>query len=410
MKKLILIFILTFLTIFKIANAQWVEQNSGTTNSLFSVYCVNTDTVYVVGEYGTILKTTDGGTNWNPQISGITDTLNSVYCINADTVFAVGNNGTILKTINGGLNWDTITSGTINNLNSVFFVNADTGFVAGNNGTILKTINKGINWDTLNSGIIDNLNSVFFVNADTGYIVGNNGTIIITINEGINWDTLNSGTISNLNSVYFINSDTGYICCSISPSIIKTTDGGNNWVELYICFDGPLFSIHFPTSDTGYAVGWDLMLGGYILKNYGGLAGCEYWDLTISELNEYYEATFFINDTIGYVVGHNGLILKNTGIILEIYDKFHYKEDKIEIIPNPFNSSTILYLSLSFLKKNKSKIDFVIYDSLGRNVKYIEDIKNSQIKIKRDNLSSGIYFYQLKNSTEIIETGKLVIE
>ncbi len=41
--------------------AQWTQQNSGTTENLNDVYCISADTVVVVGNNGIILRTTDGG-------------------------------------------------------------------------------------------------------------------------------------------------------------------------------------------------------------------------------------------------------------------------------------------------------------------------------------------------------------
>ncbi|MCH8903844.1 MAG: hypothetical protein IIA45_08025 [Bacteroidetes bacterium] len=56
-------------------NAQWVQQNSGTTNTLWQVHFLVQDTGYVVGFNDTVLKTTDGGTNWNYLNIGTSDNL-----------------------------------------------------------------------------------------------------------------------------------------------------------------------------------------------------------------------------------------------------------------------------------------------------------------------------------------------
>ncbi len=58
-----------------------------------------------VGDNGTILRTTDGGTTWNSQISGTTNNLNSVSFIDSDNGTAVGYDGTILRTTNGGVSF-----------------------------------------------------------------------------------------------------------------------------------------------------------------------------------------------------------------------------------------------------------------------------------------------------------------
>lgn len=65
-----------------------------------SIFCLNTNTCYAVGDSGTILKTTDGGNNWLKQNSGGIFKLNSISCTNTHC-YAVGDSGVILKTIDG---------------------------------------------------------------------------------------------------------------------------------------------------------------------------------------------------------------------------------------------------------------------------------------------------------------------
>jgi photosystem II stability/assembly factor-like uncharacterized protein len=59
--RLVLI-ILSFTIVFgsNPVSAQWIAQNSGTSISLSSLFCINADAVFAVGNSGTILKTTDG--------------------------------------------------------------------------------------------------------------------------------------------------------------------------------------------------------------------------------------------------------------------------------------------------------------------------------------------------------------
>ena len=89
--------------------------------------------VRLVGEAGTILRTTDGGTNWILQTSGTTEILKSVFFTDADTGTAVGYGATILRTTNGGTNWFSQSSGISNSitLEDVYFLNANTGTAVG---------------------------------------------------------------------------------------------------------------------------------------------------------------------------------------------------------------------------------------------------------------------------------------
>ena len=59
----------------------------------------------VVGEQGTILRTTDGGQNWISQSSGTYTYLYGVAFTDINNGTVVGLNGTILNTTDGGQNW-----------------------------------------------------------------------------------------------------------------------------------------------------------------------------------------------------------------------------------------------------------------------------------------------------------------
>jgi hypothetical protein len=53
----------------------WTVQSSGTKEWLHSVYFTSGTEGYCVGDSGTILKTSNGGTTWAPQVSGTTNQL-----------------------------------------------------------------------------------------------------------------------------------------------------------------------------------------------------------------------------------------------------------------------------------------------------------------------------------------------
>jgi hypothetical protein len=64
---------------------QWSAANSGTTNNLNGEYLLDSGVGFVVGDAGTIVKTTDAGMTWSPLTSGTTNALHdgrvlSPYC------------------------------------------------------------------------------------------------------------------------------------------------------------------------------------------------------------------------------------------------------------------------------------------------------------------------------------------
>jgi photosystem II stability/assembly factor-like uncharacterized protein len=88
----------------------------------------------VVGGGGTILKTSDGGRNWIAQNSGTSETLWTVYFTDANIGWAVGMWGTVLKTTNGGKIWDFKANEKVYCLSCIYFADA----IADNSINILK--------------------------------------------------------------------------------------------------------------------------------------------------------------------------------------------------------------------------------------------------------------------------------
>jgi photosystem II stability/assembly factor-like uncharacterized protein len=62
------------------------------------------NTGVAVGEFGTILRTTDGGINWLPVFSGTDKHFRDVYFAGSERGFAVGDSGIVMRTDNSGLN------------------------------------------------------------------------------------------------------------------------------------------------------------------------------------------------------------------------------------------------------------------------------------------------------------------
>lgn len=132
MKKLIVL--LVALVGMISAMAQWVPQNSGTTNNIRAVHFIDTFNGFAVGDSGTILKTTDGGENWISLASGTNEQLNTVFCVNEDCCFVAGGRSTplsdtistILKSNDGGYTWYNSSIGAVaTNHQSIYFINQD---------------------------------------------------------------------------------------------------------------------------------------------------------------------------------------------------------------------------------------------------------------------------------------------
>jgi hypothetical protein len=79
-------------------------------------------------------------------------------------------------------------------------------------------------------------------------------------------------------------------------------------------------------------------------------------------------------------------------------------ENKLEIIPNPFSSSTTIRST-----KNFNNAVLTIFNSYGQQVQKLSDISGQTITLLRDNLQEGIYFLQLTQPDKKSTTVKLII-
>jgi hypothetical protein len=78
----------------------------------------------------------------------------------------------------------------------------------------------------------------------------------------------------------------------------------------------------------------------------------------------------------------------------------------IKISPNPFDD----YSNLTFTNPKNEKHTLTIFNTTGQIVQQKDNIISGEIKIERENLVSGIYFFQLRSVSNVVVTGKLVVE
>lgn len=164
----------------------WVKQDSPTDGTLRSLYFKDINTGYIPAyeiDSTILLKTIDGGGNWIKKSIGTVSDPRGIDFVSTDTAFIAGSSGGILKTSDGGNNWEqSYQNG--NNYFDIFFTNKNTGYVVGDHGEISMTEDCGNNWTAVKSGTDKQLRSVFFTDVNTGYAVGRNGIILKTTNSG----------------------------------------------------------------------------------------------------------------------------------------------------------------------------------------------------------------------------------
>ena len=282
----------------------WVVQSSGTVQNLYSASFINSSVGVAVGNAGTILRTSNGGTNWIAQNSGTPNHLFGAFLLNSSTGWVSGDVGVILKTTNSGASWTLQNSTSVYQLHQLQFLNTTTGYCAGWYGTILKTTDGGTTWISQFSGTIRNLLGISFVNANTGYVSGGYGTILSTTNGGTTWNILTSGTTLSLENIYFSSSSVG-IVIGESGRVQKTTNSGVNWTVQTSGTGSWLMGVWGQNGMFSTIVGES----GTIRKTSNG--GTNWYSQT-SNTGNYLNFVSFIDTSTGTAVGDYGTIIHTT--------------------------------------------------------------------------------------------------
>ncbi len=172
----------------------WQVQKSGTSEHLFDVAFFDTSNGWAVGRSGTIVHTSDAGDTWQPQVSATQQHLFSVRAISTQRAFAVGDWGTIISTSNGGKTWEARSIDRDVILNSQSWPDAQHGWVVGEAGTILVTSDGGTTWQDQQAGVEKTLFGSCFTDTQHGWVVGLDGMILRTTDGGATWEAQRGDT------------------------------------------------------------------------------------------------------------------------------------------------------------------------------------------------------------------------
>ncbi|MEO0097321.1 MAG: YCF48-related protein [candidate division WOR-3 bacterium] len=352
MKKILLLTIsLTFLF------GGWIRQNSPVIRNLYSIHFPNDTLIgFIVGDSGTILRTTNSGNNWQLMNSNVIFNLRDVWFVNNDTGYCCGANGTVLKTTNRGLIWNSVGGFSFQTFYTISFPeNSQVGYVFGANGEAYRTIDGGLNWEMMMLGVNVAIYGSYFLNNNLGYIIGEQGTLMRTEDGGNAWFPLPLPTTQTLRSIWFVNETTGYLCGN-NGVIFKTTNGGREWLNLSLSNPTILYGIIFPSSpDTGYLCGRSGLFG----RTFDGRV----WETNNLNDTDFF-AIHFPTNQVGFVCGRNGMILKTSD-----YGSVAIFEDK--------NKVKISY-----------KNNYFIFNPLGEKVNKIN--------------KKGVYFLKGKNYKKVV--------
>ncbi|HVO27701.1 MAG TPA: YCF48-related protein [Candidatus Margulisiibacteriota bacterium] len=151
---------------------------------LYGVSFADPDHVWVVGEFGTILASADGGASWRPQQSPVETTLFGVSFADQQRGWAVGLESTLLVTTDGGASWRQTAIDTPKGFSLALYdiqVRGTYGWAVGNSGLLLNSKDSGATWQVVSVPVQLRgswLRGVSLLADGRGFVVGARGLVL----------------------------------------------------------------------------------------------------------------------------------------------------------------------------------------------------------------------------------------
>lgn len=274
---------------------EWESQDSGTTASLRGLSVVDDEVAWASGQFGTILRTTDGGQEWERKSIRGTDSVDfrdiEAFSNQVAYVLSAGSPAYIFKTIDGGDTWVKQWEDTLPDIfmDGMAFWDEQRGMVMGdpmdNAFVLLQTNQGGDSWRR----ITQLGRSLSPASGEGGFAAS--GTNIVAMGRACVWFAT-GGTVAR---------------------IFRSLDAGRTWeVNRSPLAQGTpsqgIFSLAFADTLKGVAVGGDYRNPGSIMKNAGYTAnGGRTWYPAITPPQGYRSGVAYLPTVDTYVaVGTTG--------------------------------------------------------------------------------------------------------
>ncbi|GAB2769016.1 hypothetical protein GCM10027275_09600 [Rhabdobacter roseus] len=283
---------------------------------------------WIVGDHGTLLKTTNGST-WDTIPTGRTEHLYAVHFVNTQIGWMGGASGLLLKSTNGGTSWSPQSLPVTGSVQKIQFFSEQAGYVLADR-LLFKTTNGGSTWTTVTLPTASGLEDIAFVDADFGWIASDT-QIYKTENGGSTWSlqkTVTACLLSKTEKVYALDRNSCWAFYTVCPNnllttaLVRTSNGGATWTEHNIVvpanFPSPftVADVQFTDVQNGYAIGRVFkrqfasgpgVNGGAVFRTSDG---GQTWSMDYDNPYETYPLSIsFRNSSTGLVVGRGGLMV-----------------------------------------------------------------------------------------------------
>lgn len=320
--------------------AQWVDKNEDVDADIKSVSYIDNNTGIVVGRFGKVYHTSDGGETWVAQNSASSNDLNGVFMLDESHAWAVGDDGTIVKF--DGSSWTSYGSGETRDVMAVEFIDSDNGWAVGDFGRLYHSSDGGETWSNQNNDALrtNKYYGVSMISESLGYAAGTSGRIVKY--NGNNWSNESGTGTTDYFAIDFLNEDFGF---AVGKQNKIYHFNGTSWSEHNSGLSGNynLNGVKIIDENLAYVCGNSGTASGdgLILKYDGSSWSIDYQN-TDGLVNEAFESIDFYDQNNGLAVGTGSLIKVLGDNTTGVHDVAH--TDEADIFPNPFTSGFSLNL------------------------------------------------------------------
>jgi photosystem II stability/assembly factor-like uncharacterized protein len=261
-----------------------------------------------------VLHTKNGGDSWQTQYNRDEQRVTKLDVLDEQTMWINGR-GSLFYTLDGGTTWnESVVVGGNAAMGAVKFINMTHGWTS-NQGILYQTTDSGQSWEEVAGFTHDD--AFIMIQCLSSVDIWSIGFFGIyhSLDGGMTWDD-----VSNRGgwALSFVSESEGW---AIGDDRLAHTIDGSTWVELPIPGRAPftdlrfippyLTDLEFLDEDNGWIVGTEIKV--MYTPMYTPDGGANWYQQSVpAEVNNRIYAVDFINQTHGWAVGADGILMRTT--------------------------------------------------------------------------------------------------
>lgn len=213
----------------------WERMVNNLSNNPIGMHVWDDQRAIVVGESGSVYRTTDAFTTTTGSSNAVYGTFQCVHFVNDTLGWAGTQAGRIYRSTDAGASWTLMQSGLSTNtlVLRIQFLDEQVGYAScSGSSRMLKSVDGGQSWQDISPSMVASFSGMHWYDALTGVCVGSGGRIARTTDGGMSWDSIPSNTTYSMNDLAV--QGNVLLACGAWGRTIRSTDAGMNWTELQV--------------------------------------------------------------------------------------------------------------------------------------------------------------------------------